>query len=67
MRRQKRDKSVRAYEKGYQAGAMGRSSDTCPHSCEQQRVNWISGWRAGRSDHRDGLIGVSGVHRLRLH
>ena len=66
MRRQKRDMNARAYERGYQAGVMGRSSESCPHSSEQQCINWITGWREGRSDQLDGLIGVSGVHRLRM-
>lgn len=67
MRRQKRDMTARAYERGYHAGVSGRNSDSCPHSSEQQRINWITGWRDGREDHLDGLIGVSGVHRLRMH
>ena len=63
MRRQKRDMNDRAYHKGYQAGLVGRSMESCPHSSEQQRHNWISGWREGRSDNWDGYTGVSGVHR----
>lgn len=67
MRRQKRDMNARAYDRGYQAGASGRSSESCPHSSEQARINWIIGWRDGRSDHQDGLTGISGVHRMRMH
>ena len=66
MRRQKRDMNARAYERGYQAGLTGRSSETCPHRAEEHRVNWITGWREGRADQIDGLTGVSGVHRLRM-
>jgi ribosome modulation factor len=66
MRRQKRDMNVRAYERGYQAGLSGRSSESCPHSSEQQRVNWIVGWREGHANQVDGLTGVSGVHRLHV-
>ena len=66
MRRQKRDMSTRAFDRGYQAGMTGRSSDSCPHSNEEQRINWISGWREGRDDHLAGLTGVSGVHRMRM-
>ena len=66
MRRQKRDMNARAYERGYQAGVSGRSSESCPHSSEAQRINWISGWREGRADHQEGMIGISGVHRLRM-
>ena len=65
MRRQKRDKNIRAYDKGYQAGVAGRSSDFCPHTDDVHRQNWLSGWREGRSDQWDGLTGVSGVHKIR--
>ena len=64
MRRQKRDMNNRAYHRGYQAGLDGRSSEVCPHSNDQQRQNWLSGWREGRSDQWDGLTGVSGVHKI---
>ncbi|MFK7831061.1 MAG: ribosome modulation factor [Congregibacter sp.] len=67
MRRQKRDMKARAYERGYSAGASGRSSDICPHSIEEQRINWILGWRDGHADQLDGMVGVSGVHRLNMH
>ena len=63
MKRQKRDMNDRAFQRGYQAGLVGRSMDTCPHAAENQRQNWLSGWREGRSDSRDGYTGVSGVHR----
>ncbi len=65
MRRQKRDMNSRAFDRGYQAGVSGRSQDFCPHANETQRLNWMSGWREGRSDQWDGLTGVSGVHKLR--
>lgn len=64
MKRQKRDMGTRAYHKGYMAGVNGRSSEDCPHAAENQRQNWLSGWRDGRSDHVDGLVGVSGVHKM---
>jgi ribosome modulation factor len=66
MRRQKRDMTARAYERGYQAGVSGRNSESCPHTTEQQRINWITGWREGHADQLEGLTGVSGVHRLRM-
>ncbi|MEE4190242.1 MAG: ribosome modulation factor, partial [Halieaceae bacterium] len=34
MKRRKRDMNDRAYHKGYQAGLVGRSMDTCPHNAE---------------------------------
>ena len=63
MRRQKRDMNDRAYQRGYQAGLVGKSIETCPHTTEQQRQFWLSGWREGRSDQWDGYTGVSGVHK----
>ncbi len=65
MRRQKRDMNHRAFDRGYNAGVSGRSAEYCPHVNDEPRLNWISGWREGRSDQWDGLIGVSGVHKLR--
>lgn len=67
MRRQKRDMNTRAYERGYHSGITGRSSESCPHSNEEHRINWITGWREGRSDNQEGMTGVSGVHRLNMH
>jgi ribosome modulation factor len=58
--------NTRAYDKGYQAGIAGRSSDYCPHTDVVHRQNWLSGWREGRSDQWDGLTGVSGVHKIRV-
>jgi len=66
MRRQKRDMNSRAFDKGYQAGISGRSSDICPHADEEHRQNWLMGWREGRTDQWDGLTGVSGVHKMRV-
>jgi len=66
MRRQKRDMNARAYDKGYQAGVAGRSSEYCPHGDAEHRQNWLAGWHAGRCDQWDGLTGVSGVHKLRV-
>ena len=65
MRRQKRDMNGRAFDRGYQAGLSGRSSEDCPHHAGGHRDNWLSGWREGRSDNWDGLTGVNGVHKLR--
>ncbi|MEM1111178.1 MAG: ribosome modulation factor [Pseudomonadota bacterium] len=65
MRRQKRDMNGRAFDRGYQAGLAGRSNEHCPHNAGDHRDNWLSGWREGRSDHWDGLTGVSGVHKIR--
>ena len=64
MKSQKRDSSIRAYKKGYQAGLSGKSKDSCPLSNEPQRQEWIMGWREGRQDNWDGLTGVSSVSKL---
>ena len=64
MKRQKRDKSDRAFTKGYQAGVSGRSKDVCPHEDPQPRQSWLSGWREGRCDNWDGMTGISGVQRM---
>ena len=65
MRRQKRDMGGRAFDRGYNAGISGRSSEICPHNGGEHRTNWLSGWREGRSDQWDGLTGVNGVHKIR--
>ena len=63
MRRQKRDMNDRAFQRGYQAGIGGRSSEICPHSSEAQRQFWLTGWREGRCDQWDGYTGVSALHK----
>lgn len=63
MKRQKRDKHDRAFQRGYQAGISGRSVDLCPHEQLEQRQYWINGWREGRTDQWDGHTGISAVHK----
>ena len=67
MRRRKRDMNSRAYERGYLAGLNGRSSESCPHTQEEHRINWIRGWREGHEDQLEGMTGIAGVHRLPVH
>ena len=64
MKRQKRDIEQRSFNKGYQAGVSGKSKSLCPNTTESAKQNWLSGWREGRGDNWDGLIGVSGLHKL---
>lgn len=64
MKRQKRDMFARAFKRGYMAGVAGKTKDACPSDHPDTRQEWISGWREGRSDNWDGLVGVSGIHRL---
>lgn len=64
MRRLKRDKSERAFQKGYLAGLGGRSKESCPSENGVLHQQWINGWREGRIDNWEGKTGVSGVQRL---
>ncbi len=61
-RRQKRDKTERAFQKGYRAGLSGKAQETCPHVAEMPRHSWLCGWREGYEDNVNGFVGVSGVH-----
>lgn len=63
MKTQKRDTTIRAYKKGYQAGIHGKAKDACPLQQEPERQQWLMGWREGRQDNWDGLTGVSGVSK----
>jgi len=68
MRRQKRDLSERAFQKGYQAGVTGKHKENCPHDDNAEiRQQWLTGWREGRTDNWDGFTGVSGIHKMNLH
>lgn len=64
MKTHKRDTSVRAFKKGYQAGLLGKPKDACPISHEPERQEWLTGWREGRKDNWDGLTGVSGISKM---
>ncbi|MBV1879627.1 MAG: ribosome modulation factor [Pseudomonadales bacterium] len=63
MRRQKRDKTNRAYARGYNVGIHGKSKELCPHHNLDIRQSWLCGWRNGRGDNWDGFTGVAGVGR----
>lgn len=49
MKRQKRDRTLRAHAKGYQAGIEGRSRDTCPYQGLDIRECWLNGWREAKT------------------
>ncbi|HBD11525.1 MAG TPA: ribosome modulation factor, partial [Porticoccaceae bacterium] len=56
MRRQKRDISQRAYNRGYQQGYQGRSDENCPFQTDSGRAHeWTKGWREGRDDLQNGI------------
>ncbi len=63
MKRVKRDKSNRAYTRGYHAGLQGKSRDGCPYTDLSTRQFWLTGWRDGRSDNWAGFNGVSALHK----
>ncbi|GLS84608.1 ribosome modulation factor [Paraferrimonas haliotis] len=56
MKRQKRDRLERAYSKGFQAGASGRSKDFCPYSELDIKSQWLGGWREGTEGRLAGLF-----------
>ena len=56
MKRQKRDISLRAYNKGYQLGYQGRSEQSCPFQHDSITAReWIKGWQEGHRDKLDGI------------
>lgn len=64
MRRQKRNRLDRAFQKGYLAGVNGKSRDFCPKDIGPEHQEWINGWREGREDKWNGMQGVSGLHKV---
>ena len=67
MKRHKRDKEIRAFDRGYQIGVSGKSKELCPYVDESTRHKWISGWRQGREDNWSGYTGVAGVSSTNTH
>ena len=66
MRRQKRDKSDRAFTRGYQIGVHGKSRELCPYHDDDSKQEWLNGWRCGREDNWDGYVGTAGVGKNNL-
>lgn len=62
-KRSKRDRSTRAFQKGYQAGLIGRSQEKCPHQEAAVRNSWIEGWNEGHQDQADGAVAIGGLHK----
>lgn len=50
MKRQKRDRLVRAHSQGYKAGISGRSKELCPYQKLDARSYWLGGWRKAIED-----------------
>lgn len=57
MKRQKRDKLSRAFNKGYQAGLDGRAQENCPFNDLSAKSEWLGGWREAKTD-RNGIYGI---------
>ncbi|MCB1691748.1 MAG: ribosome modulation factor [Pseudomonadales bacterium] len=66
MKRHKRNKTDRAFARGYQVGIHGKSKDLCPYQDADTKQAWLGGWRAGREDNWNGLVGTAGVGRSPL-
>ncbi len=67
MKRQKRDMTERAYQRGYKAGISGKTKECCPHTQTQIKQEWITGWREGRNDHWDGIDTATALQKQAFH
>ncbi|WP_040296717.1 ribosome modulation factor [Alcanivorax hongdengensis] len=65
MKRQKRNRDDRAYNRGYMAGINGKSREDCPFGTLQGRTHWMGGWREGRTDQAQGFLGIAGIQNLK--
>ena len=63
MKRHKRDQTSRAWNRGYQAGFIGRSREACPHQATVPRESWIDGWKVGQRELTEGTVPVAGFHK----
>ena len=61
MKKQKRDRSSSLFNRGFQAGLIGKSQHECPVQLTELRSHWMSGWREGREAHWSGMSGVSAI------
>lgn len=48
MKAHKRDRAQKAYTRGVDAGASGKTKDLCPFIGSRFRQEWLNGWRYGR-------------------
>ena len=64
MKRLKRNRIQRAFDKGYQLGLAGRSKENCPFLTGLARNKWLEGWREGRNDWREGLTDALTCYKL---
>jgi len=66
MKRVKREKSSRAFSKGYNHGVQGHSRTLCPYEDATNRQNWLSGWREGREHMWSGFALGSTLKRAAI-
>lgn len=64
MKRLKRNRIQRAFEKGYQLGLAGRPRENCPFLTGLARMRWLEGWHEGRNDWREGLTDALTCYKL---
>ena len=56
MNRQKRDRSERAFSKGYKAGQSGQTKSACPYNTNEERSQWLGGWREANEERNAGYV-----------
>lgn len=64
MKRPKRNRIQRAFDRGYQLGLAGRPKENCPFLTGLARSKWLEGWREGRNDWREGLTDALTCYKL---
>ena len=64
MKRPKRNRVRRAFERGYQLGLSGRPRENCPFLTGLARIKWLEGWREGRNDWQEGLTDALTCYKL---
>lgn len=56
MNRQKRDRSERAFSKGFKAGQAGQSKTLCPYNSVEEKSQWLGGWREANEERNNGFM-----------
>lgn len=64
MKRQKRERDELLFARGFNAGLAGRSQDLCPYQQIHLRQHWMAGWREGRTNQKEGIVGLAALHLL---
>ncbi len=64
MKSYKRSHADKAFSKGYQAAASGKSWSACPYESINAKQLWMSGWREGRQDQWNGFNSFAYAQKL---